>query len=268
MCPQSHTLSSSCIWCVFRHYHFDHPHHACAHTLLALPQGSATQLGSSSDVKPREIWDALRGKSTNKYVFSSTLIVTSSVKHKQACASAYEDTEMQKSISRPLSKHCCLVSYEKDVSHMNISCWASTGWMKPWCFQTYSLLMSDHVCKPFFSNFLLKRQNATAICPGVLANIPSFCCSYGVIQFLAQSKSYAASSWIAFTGGWECIFWGPLCWNYVQLESKSTVEAQERVWGESSCIRSWMNKRAFKSLVLMPNTDMEKILIMTYLGIH
>lgn len=56
--------------------------------------------------------------------------------------------------------------------------------------------------------------------------------------------------------GWGCIFGGSLCWNYVQQESKCSIGKTQRwVWGESSCVSSWTNKRASKKKTLSPNTS-------------
>lgn len=135
-------------WEVFRHWPCSTHTHTNTHIKLCHWAGKPFWCETQRDL--RGFW---RREHKQIHLPSFTVIVSSSIKYKQACVSACKDTHTH-THTNPSQDHLAngvvRGTYEQAVSHMNISFWGWTGCLKHWCLQTFSLEMSDHVCEHIF----------------------------------------------------------------------------------------------------------------------
>lgn len=169
------SLSSSCRWYVFRHR--PSSTHIQKHT-FSFATGHGHTAGKRSDVKPREIWEASRGESTNKYIFPPWLSLSPLQSNTNRHVQVHTRTRTHRNPSQGhLANSVVRGTYEQAVSHVNISCWCWTGWLKPpnlflengdvWsCLHTYYKLQNIPRCilkclptSPFFFAAPMKQSN-------------------------------------------------------------------------------------------------------------
>lgn len=193
-----------------------------------------------------EIWEASKGKSTNKYTFPPfpplSPLQSDTNRHVQVHMRAHTHRN-------PSQDHLAKrATYKQAVSCMNISCWGWTAWLKNWCYQTISLALW---CLIMFANIIQVLLSSSC---RFYHNVSWIACQHPLSpllhpwsnQILGTIKVFCSLVMnCIYRAGWECIFRGPLCWNYVQPESRSEGSTG-MMCEESSCVSSWTNKRAFK----------------------